>query len=218
MIELSHVVKGYGPEPRKPVIDDFSLFIDRGEFVLLTGKSGVGKTTLIKLISRELSPDSGKILFEGKDIAEFSASELPDYRKKVGIVFQDFRLLSDRTVWQNLELVRHINGLSKKDFEKKASSLLRLTGMELFHKRMPDTLSGGEKQRVCIARALLNSPKVLLCDEPTGNIDPDHSKDIMKLFSLISMQGTAVVVATHDLESAKGLKYREVALGGSQIP
>lgn len=212
MLELSHVVKGYDNGPKKPVIDDFSLFIDRGEFVLLTGKSGIGKTTLIKLISRELSPDSGKILFEGRDIAELSSDELPDYRKKVGIVFQDFRLLSDRNVWQNLELVRHINGLSKKDFEKKASSILRLTGMELFYKRMPDTLSGGEKQKVCIARALLNNPKVLLCDEPTGNIDPVFSREIMKLFSLISMQGTAVVVATHDLESVEGLKYREVAL------
>ena len=212
MLELSHVVKGYDDGPKKPVIDDFSLFIDRGEFVLLTGKSGIGKTTLIKLISRELSPDSGKILFEGRDIAKLSTDELPDYRKKVGIVFQDFRLLSDRNVWQNLELVRHINGLSKKDFEKKASSILRLTGMELFHKRMPDTLSGGEKQKVCIARALLNNPKVLLCDEPTGNIDPVFSRVIMKLFSLISMQGTAVVVATHDLESVEGLKYREVAL------
>jgi len=212
MLELSHVVKGYDDGPKKPVIDDFSLFIDRGEFVLLTGKSGIGKTTIIKLISRELSPDSGKILFEGRDIAELSSDELPDYRKKVGIVFQDFRLLSDRNVWQNLELVRHINGLSKKDFEKKASSILRLTGMELFYKRMPDTLSGGEKQKVCIARALLNNPKVLLCDEPTGNIDPVFSREIMKLFSLISMQGTAVVVATHDLESVEGLKYREVAL------
>lgn len=215
MIELSHVVKGYDDGPKKPVIDDFSLFIDRGEFVLLTGKSGIGKTTLIKLISRELSPDSGKILFEGRDIAELSSDELPDYRKKVGIVFQDFRLLSDRNVWQNLELVRHINGLSKKDFEKKASSILRLTGMELFHKRMPDTLSGGEKQKVCIARALLNNPGVLLCDEPTGNIDPVYSKEIMKLFSLISMQGTAVVVATHDLGAAEGLRFREVKLGGS---
>lgn len=189
----------------KPVFRNFSLHADRGEFVLVTGKSGSGKSTLIKLLLKEIEPDAGRITVDGKDLSRIKKNDIPRYRRGIGVVFQDFRLFEDYTVYGNLEAVLSMTGGGGKDAEQRITNVLRLMGMDRFYKRYPKELSGGEKQKVCMARALLNSPSVLLADEPTGNLDPTSSTEIFRLMELAHRQGITVLMATHDLENIEQL-------------
>ncbi len=204
MIDFSNVSKIYR-ETDGPVFEGFSEHIDRGEFVLVTGKSGSGKSTLIKMLLKETEPDSGDITVDGKLLSQIPASEIPAYRKGLGVVFQDFRLFDDYSVFGNLEVVLSLTGGSMRDAERRITHILRFLGIDRLHKRYPKELSGGEKQKVCMARALINDPAVLLADEPTGNLDPSSSADIFRLLELVHRQGTTVVMATHDLATAERL-------------
>lgn len=205
MIDLQNVYKTYDEE-EGPVFDGFSAHVERGEFILVTGKSGSGKSTLIKMLLKEVEPDRGSIFVDGKELSKIPRNQIPAFRRGIGVVFQDFRLFDDYTVYGNLEVVLSITGGSMRDSEQRITNMLRLMGVDRLHKRYPKELSGGEKQKVCMARALINSPSVLLADEPTGNLDPAASAEIFRLMEVAHRQGTTVVMATHDLATAKRLK------------
>lgn len=205
MIDLQNVCKTYDEE-EGPVFDGFSAHVDRGEFILVTGKSGSGKSTLIKMLLKEVEPDRGSIFVDGKELSKIPRNQIPAYRRGIGVVFQDFRLFDDYTVYGNLEVVLSIIGGSMRDSEQRITNMLRLMGVDRLHRRYPKELSGGEKQKVCMARALINSPSVLLADEPTGNLDPASSAEIFRLMEVAHRQGTTVVMATHDLATAERLK------------
>lgn len=194
------------------------LHIDRGEFAFIVGASGSGKTTLLQLIYRELVPTEGRVLIAGQDVASLPRSRVPQLRRKVGVVFQDFRLLPDKNVWENIAFALDVVGASRKEKYRKVPLSLELVGLTDKEQSLPHELSGGEQQRVCIARALVNSPAILLADEPTGNLDPDISWEIVQLLSSISERGTTVVVATHDRYIVDGLRKRVVSLvGGTMV-
>ncbi len=211
MIQFEHVTKHYEGE-EAPVLDDFSMVIEDGEFVLLTGESGIGKSTCIRLLLKETGLTSGTIRVLDQNLDEISPGRLPLYRRKLGVVFQEFYLIPEQTVYRNVELARLIAGGTKKENRTVIASLLRLLGITHLYNRYPRDLSGGEKQKVCLARALVNYPSVLLADEPTGNLAPGESRELMGLFELVHRQGITVVVATHDKGSAEGLAYREISL------
>ncbi|MBQ5534741.1 MAG: ATP-binding cassette domain-containing protein [Lachnospiraceae bacterium] len=204
MIDFVNVTKSYDKE-EGPVFEGFSEHIENGEFILVTGRSGSGKSTLIKMLLKETEPDEGSITVDGRLLSGISRNEIPDYRKSIGVVFQDFRLFDDYSVYGNLEVVLSLTGGSMRDAESRITHILRLMGIDHLHKRFPKELSGGEKQKVCMARAILNSPSVLLADEPTGNLDPSSSAEIFRLMELIHRQGTTIVMATHDLSTADRL-------------
>lgn len=213
MIQFEQVTKRYEATDTL-VFDHFSTLIQKGEFVLLTGKSGVGKSTFIKLLLKETEPNSGSIRVLDQDIVAMPQREIPYYRRKLGIVFQEFYLIPDRTVYENVEIARLILGGSKKDCRTVITSLFSLLGITHLFKKYPRELSGGEQQKVCLARALVNYPSILLADEPTGNLSPGESRELMKLLELVHLQGITVVVATHDKDSAESLEYREIMLKG----
>lgn len=204
MIDFVNVTKTYDEE-EGPVFEGFSEHIERGEFILVTGQSGSGKSTLIKMLLKETEPDEGSITVDGRLLSGISRNDIPAYRKSIGVVFQDFRLFDDYSVYGNLEVVLSLTGGSMRDAESRITHILRLMGIDHLHKRFPRELSGGEKQKVCMARAILNSPSVLLADEPTGNLDPSSSAEIFRLMELIHRQGTTIVMATHDLSTADRL-------------
>ncbi len=204
MIDLKNVSKTYD-EAEGPVFDGFSEHIDRGEFILVTGKSGSGKSTLIRMLLKETDPDSGEIVVDGKELSKITKAKIPSYRRGIGVVFQDFRLFEDYTIYGNLEVVMSVTGGSMRDSEQRITNMLKLMGIDRLHKRYPKELSGGEKQKVCMARALINSPSVLLADEPTGNLDPKSSAEIFRLLEIAHRQGTTVVMATHDIATADRL-------------
>lgn len=212
MIQFEHVAKWY-EDTKQEVFKDFNAVIQNGEFILLTGESGAGKSTLIRLLLKDTEITSGKIRVMNRSIEEISDREVPFYRRKLGVVFQDFHLIQERNVYQNVELARLVAGGKRKDNRVVISSLFHLLGITHLYKHYPAELSGGEKQKVCIARALVNYPMILLADEPTGNLSLEESQEIMQIFDLVHRQGTTVLVATHDKASAKGLEYREIALG-----
>lgn len=211
MIICRHVSKTY-EDNHCTALQDVTLEIADGEFVLLTGNSGCGKTTLLRLLLKELEPTSGEIWVNERNLADVKAPEIPYYRRSLGVVFQDFKLFEKKTVYENIDIARIVAGGRTKDARIKISSLLVMLGIQQLHKRYPSQLSGGEKQKVCLARAIVNHPTILLADEPTGNLDPRSSEEIMQLFGLIHRQGTTVIVATHDPESAEGLYDREIRL------
>lgn len=211
MIRFEHVTKRY-EETDTTVFEDLDLTIERGEFILLTGKSGSGKSTLIRLLLRDTDVSKGRILVFGQDISRLSSGEIPFYRRKIGTVFQEPGLMEDRTVYENVEIARLIAGGRKKDNRKVITALFSLLGITDLYKRYPAQLSGGERQKVCLARALVNYPSILLADEPTGNLSGEESREIMQLFSLIHRQGITVITATHDRKEADGLPFREIAL------
>jgi len=215
MIIFTHVTKRYEGSSEH-VFQDFNAEIKDGEFVLLTGESGVGKTTLIRLILKDTELTSGKIYVSEQDIGQIKEKETPFYRRKLGVVFQEDYLLPERTVYQNVELARLVAGGRHKDNREAISSLFMVLGISHLHKRYPSQLSGGEKQKVCLARALVNYPSILLADEPTGNLSLEESKEIMRLFELAHRQGITVMVATHDKASVQGLEYREIMLTGGK--
>lgn len=205
MIIFDNVVKKYEGETA-PVINGFSERIEDGEFLILTGESGSGKTTLIRLLMKEIEPDSGNITVGSYVLKDIKKKRIPEYRRDIGVVFQDFRLFSEYSVYGNLELTLSLTGGNRSSSEEKITNVLTMLGLDHLHRRYPKELSGGEQQKVCIARAIINNPKVLLADEPTGNLDPLSSAGIAKLFSIIHRQGITVVLATHDKELIEELK------------
>lgn len=201
MIDIRKMGMTY-PEQDLPVFEDFSIHVGRGEFVLITGKSGSGKTTLLHLLMKELDGYTGSILVDGTELSKIEQKNVPIYRRKLGVVFQDAKLFNDYSVYGNLELVLSMTGLKKSQIDQRIVSVLKMLGIERLHKRYPKELSGGETQKVCMARALINYPLILLADEPTGNLDPAASEEIFRLMELIHRRGTTVVIATHDEETA----------------
>ncbi|HXX74717.1 MAG TPA: cell division ATP-binding protein FtsE [Nitrospiraceae bacterium] len=195
MIQLIHVFKYYN---RRAALTDVTLDIEKGEFVLLMGPSGSGKSTLLRMLIGAEQPDDGHVFVQGKNVTKLKSSEIPYLRRKIGTVFQDFRLLPKKSVFDNVALPLVVQGASAVDIRRKVTEALRAVGVDHKRDQLPVGLSTGEQQRVCVARAIVNGPVVLLADEPTGNLDPGLTSEIMELFKLINARGTTVVVATHD--------------------
>ena len=210
MIKLEHVSKSYSAGI--PALNDVNLEIEDGEFVFIVGDSGSGKSTLIKLLLKELEPTEGTITVNGKELKEIKKKQVPRYRRKVGVVFQDFRLLKDRNVYDNIAFAQKVIGESNMQIKKKVPKMLSLVGLAAKYKSYPKELSGGEQQRVAIARALINEPAILLADEPTGNLDNNNAWEIMKLLEEINEKGTTVIVVTHNLEIVKVMKKRVITV------
>ena len=200
-----------------PAVDKLSFDIDNGEFVFITGDSGSGKSTIIKLLLRELIPTSGKISVAGMDLGTMKHRKIPMYRRKVGVVFQEFRLLEDRDIYANVAFAMRVTEAKPKIIKKKVPAALSLVGLAQKYKSYPNELSGGEQQRVAIARALINEPALLLCDEPTGNLDPSNSWEIMHLLEEANERGTTVVVVTHNQEIVNEMHKRVITLNKGVI-
>jgi len=198
-------------------IEGVSLHVERGEFVFIVGPSGSGKSTLLQLIYREIKPTSGRVIVASQDVSALPASRVPYLRRRVGVVFQDFRLLPERTVWENVAFALDVVGSSRREKYRKVPVALELVGLGDKSSAYPHELSAGEQQRVSIARALVNAPQVLLADEPTGNLDPEISWDIVQILADIADRGTTVIVATHDRDIVDRLKRRVVALSEGRI-
>ena len=211
LIELNNVTKQY-PDCTVPALDNVSLGIERGEFVFLVGPSGAGKSTLIKLIFREQLPSGGKMLFDGRNIAALKQNQLLEHRRQIGMVFQDFRLLKQKTVFENVAFALEVLGRSPKEIREKVPAALDKVGLSGKAQSFPDKLSGGEQQRVGIARAIVKDPLVIMADEPTGNLDRDNSRQLMDLFETINQNGTTVIIATHEWEIVDRMQKRVIAL------
>jgi cell division transport system ATP-binding protein len=210
VIQLFHVTKEYPGDG--PALQDVTLTIDKGEFVFLTGPSGAGKSTLLKLIFCDEPATSGQLLLFGKNVAKIRASAVPYVRRNIGVVFQDFKLLPQRTVAENVALPLEVRGIADREIRKRAKALLRSVGLEHRAEKFPPSLSGGEQQRVAVVRALAADPALLLADEPTGNLDPVGTLEVMDLLYAANARGTTVVVATHDRSLLERYKKRVVAL------
>lgn len=215
MIQLLNVTKIYPNGVQ--ALSDISMRIDKGAFVFLVGSSGAGKSTFIKLLIREEKPSKGQILVGGKSILRLRKSEVAKLRRNIGIVFQDFRLLSDRTVFENVAFAMEVLEHSRKEIKVKVPSVLEMVGLDSKADYFPHQLSGGEQQRVAIARAIINGPRLLIADEPTGNLDPDTSWEIMELINNINLRGTTVVMATHARPIVDRMRKRVIALERGQI-
>ena len=212
VITFDHVTKVYQAQPNKPSLHDISLQIYAGEFVFLVGHSGSGKSTFIKLITRELKPSSGHIYVADEDLTTMRDWRVPYLRRNIGCVFQDFKLLPNKTVFENVSFALEVIGKSRHVIKTQVPEVLRLVGLQDKLNKRPDQLSGGEQQRVSIARAIVNRPPLLICDEPTGNLDPQNSRGIMDLLERINRTGTTVLVATHDREMVDNMRRRVIAL------
>ena len=215
MIELKEVTKEYAKGIA--ALNGVSLKIEQGEFVFIVGDSGSGKSTLIRLLLKELEPTSGKIVVMGKDLGKLKHKAIPYYRRKMGVVFQDFRLLQDRNVYENIAFALRVTETPTRVLKKKVPAALSLVGLAQKYKSNPKELSGGEQQRVAIARAIVNEPSILLCDEPTGNLDPVNSWEIMKLLEEANQRGTTVVVVTHNHEIVEAMKKRVITMQQGNI-
>ncbi len=215
MIQLFHVQKEYPGEP--PALSDVTLEIDKGEFVFLTGPSGAGKSTLLKIVFCAEPATSGQVLLFGKNVAKVSGAAVPFIRRNIGVVFQDFKLLPYRTVAENVALPLEVLGLHEKEVRKKVRLLLRSVGLEFRYDKFPPSLSGGEQQRVAVVRALAHDPALLLADEPTGNLDPERTLEVMELLNNANARGTTVIVATHDRTILARYKKRVVALDRGRV-
>lgn len=214
MIKFQNVTKKLGSVQ---ALGDVSFEAAKGEFAFLTGPSGAGKTTVIRLLLKELVPDKGKILIEGKDISGLSRKDIPFYRRKVGVVFQDFKLLLDRTVWENVALALEVAGQDVKNGEKKIEEVLKQVGLLERANLFPRQLAGGEQQRTVLARVLVSKPKIILADEPTGNLDPGTSRQIVSLLDKATGDGTTVLMATHNTAVVNSLKRHVIALKGGKV-
>ena len=216
MIRLEHVSKTY-PASARPALDDVSVDIEKGEFVFLVGSSGSGKSTFLRLLLKEEQPTGGRVHVAGKDLSRLSHWKVPALRRSIGCVFQDFRLLPNKNVFQNVAFALEVIGKPGHQIQKVVPEVLELVGLEGKANRMPDELSGGEQQRVAVARAFVNRPMILIADEPTGNLDPNTSIGIMKLLDRINRTGTTVVMATHDAAIVDSMRRRVVELAQGKV-
>ena len=210
MIELKKVTKEYSKGVA--ALNGVSLKIEQGEFVFIVGDSGAGKSTFIRLLMKELEPTSGTIQVMGRDLGELTHRQIPYYRRKIGVVFQDFRLLKDRNVYENVAFALRVTETPSRVIKKKVPAALSLVGLAQKYKSFPKELSGGEQQRVAIARAIVNEPSILIADEPTGNLDPVNSWEIMKLLQEANDRGTTVIVVTHNHEIVKAMQKRVITM------
>ena len=215
MIEIKRVSKTYKSGTK--ALKDINITIDDGEYVFIVERSGSGKSTLIKLLLKETEPTSGRIVVNDMDLQKMPRRYVPKYRRKLGVVFQDFRLLKDRTVFENVAFAQRVIGESNRTIKESVPQMLRMVGLSSKYKVYPRQLSGGEQQRVAIARALINRPEVLLADEPTGNLDSFNTGEIMKLLEEINRQGTTVVVVTHSQEMVAAMKKRVITMDRGQV-
>lgn len=214
MIEFKNVTKKYTDNIG---IDNVSLKIDNGEFVFIIGESGAGKSTFIRLIEKEIAPDTGHIYFDGKEITHLKRREIPAIRQSIGMVFQDFRLLDKKTAFENVSFAMEILHRSKREIARRVPEVLDLVGLHDKGNKYPNELSAGEQQRVGIARAIANKPRVLICDEPTGNLDYKTAKGIMDILEKINMRGTTVIVATHALDLVKEMNKRVITIAEGKV-
>jgi cell division transport system ATP-binding protein len=214
MIQVFHVTKYYD---RRPALTDVNLQIDKGEFVLLMGPSGAGKTTLLKLLYCATSLDEGQILIQGRNVARIKPSAVPYLRRTMGVVFQDFKLLPKKNVYENVALPLLVQGLSAFETRRKVMEALKAVGADHRKESRPAMLSAGEQQRVCIARAIVNSPIILLADEPTGNMDAELAREIVELFKTINARGTTVLVATHNRQVIEQVGRRVITLDQGKV-
>ena len=210
MIEISKLTKTYDRGTK--ALKDVNITIDDGEFVFITGRSGSGKSTLIKILLKEVEPTSGRVVVNDMDLRKMPRRYVPKYRRRLGVVFQDFRLLKDRNVYENVAFAQRIIQKPTKEIKRNVPSILATVGLAGKYKAKPRQLSGGEQQRVAIARALVNRPSILLADEPTGNLDPKNSWEIMKLLEQINENGTTVLVVTHNREIVNAMQKRVVTM------
>ena len=212
VITCDHVTKTHPAPPKKPALSDVTLQIFAGEFIFLVGHSGSGKSTFIRLLTREIKPTSGKIYVADEDLTTMRNWRVPYLRRNIGCVFQDFKLLPNKTVFENVAFALEVIGKSRHVIKTQVPEVLRLVGLSDKLNSYPDQLSGGQQQRVSIARAIVNRPPLLICDEPTGNLDPQTSRGIMDLLERINRTGTTVLVATHDREMVDNMRRRVIAL------
>ena len=210
IIAMDHISKQYSTGVE--ALSDVSIRIHKGEFVFVVGKSGSGKSTFIKLLLKELNPTEGRIFVGGRQVTNLKRKQVSLYRRKIGVVFQDFRLLKNKTVFENVAFAQEIIGMTKRDIARNVPIMLEMVGLKGKEKMYPHELSGGEQQRVAIARALINQPTILLADEPTGNLDPKTAWDIMMLLEEVNKMGTTVVVVTHNNEVVDVMQKRVINL------
>lgn len=215
MIEFHSVSFNYPESPK--TLDDVNLYVEKGEFVFLVGTTGSGKSTILKMIYRELVPTSGDIYVNDRDITAMRRSEVPLFRRTIGVVFQDFRLISYKSVYENVAYALEVTGASSKFINKRVPEVLEVVGLSDKKDRLPSQLSGGEQQRVSIARAVVNSPVILVADEPTGNLDPDSSWDIMERLEGINKNGTTILMATHNRDIVDYMKKRVILISSGKI-
>jgi cell division transport system ATP-binding protein len=215
MIQLHNVSLAYQKDAT--ALNDIDLKIEKGEFVFLTGPSGAGKTTLLRLLYGALTPTRGQVLIDGQNISRLTPSQIPGLRRSIGVVFQDFKLLPSRTVFENVSITLEVLGWGRADIGKKVMHILKQMGMESKINLTPQRLSGGEQQRVALARALVNDPKILLADEPTGNLDDANKNQILAVFKEANVRGTTVIVATHDRRLIDNSHKRLVTLSRGEI-
>ena len=215
MISFQNITKIYGED--EVALDGVSFDIDEGEFVSLVGKSGAGKTTLLRFLLREDTPTKGRVLFQGRNVQDLRGNELPELRRKIGVVFQDYKLLPQKTAYENIAYVMEMMGAEEEDIKRDVSEVLEIVGLVDRADHLPVQLSGGEQQRVAVARALIHRPQVIVADEPTGNLDPYHSSDIIRLFQRINELDTTVILATHNREIINKLGKRVITLEDGKV-
>ncbi len=216
MIDFEHVSKQY-KKNAKPALEDVNFHVEDGEFVFLLGHSGAGKSTLLKLILREEVPTEGRVLVDGRDVAKLRRHKVPYLRRQMGIIFQDFRLIPSMTVYENIAFAMHVTNIGRKQIKERVNYMLELVHLEDKANVYPEFLSGGEQQRVAVARALAHAPKLVIADEPTGNIDPELSLEMMELLERVSKMGITVLVVTHEHELVHRFHQRVVTLKEGRI-
>ena len=216
MILLDRVTKTYS-KAMGPALNRISIHVEPKEFVIVVGQSGAGKTTLLRLLTREERPTSGKIIIGGIDYDKLKDKDIPMLRRKIGVVFQDFKLLPNKNVFENVAFALELVGASRKEIKNTVPKVLEIVNLKGKEKNMPQELSGGERQRVAIARAIVRQPKILIADEPTGNLDPKHAWDVIKVLEKINRYGTTVLLTTHNVEIVNKLKRRVVSLKSGRI-
>ena len=216
MILLDRVTKTYSRDAN-PALDRVSLHVESKEFVIVIGASGAGKSTLLKLLTREEKPTTGKIIIGGIDYDKLKDKDIPLLRRKIGVVFQDFKLLQNKTVFENVSFALEIVGMASREINHTVPRVLDIVGLKGKEKRMPMELSGGERQRVAIARAVVRQPRILIADEPTGNLDPKHAWDVIKVLEKINHYGTTVLLTTHNQDIVNRLKRRVITISDGRI-
>lgn len=215
MIEFQRVSMAY--PNGVTALKNINLAVEQGEFVFLVGESGAGKSTLIRLLCREFLPTEGSIRVQGRDIARLKRREVPFFRRNIGVVFQDFRLLENRTVYENVAFAMQVVGATVRDMRRRVPDALQLVGLAAKAKMKPLELSGGEQQRVCLARAIVNQPSLIIADEPTGNLDPRTSMGIMDVLKAINIRGATIIMASHDKEIVDAMRQRVLVLEGGKV-